>query len=148
MKFGSEVIRVLIFKKVSDDLLPHSTVFEILSFKLCEKGAFLEKFAFDIRKSTSCLRLILPVKLPFFIEISWVLQVLWSLEHIYGSFYVKMKSRVWRFCRKFSMNFPWNSNLASILQCKMKYFWNQNYNTFSSITFKFDGRSSSGFRIE
>ena len=115
-------------QKVSDrrHLFPLPVVLEIYSFKIYKKGVFLEKIAFNIRnlwKCTNCLRLILPTYLPIFIEISWVLPVLWSIEHVYGSFNVKMKSRMSRFCQNFQLIFLGNSDIASIYHCPDRIFF-------------------------
>ena len=114
-----------------------ATYFHFLLFSryyasnFARRGVFLEKFTFyflNLWKSTSWLRLILPTYLPIFNEISWVLPVLWSIEHVYGSFYVKMKSRMSRFCEKFSTNFAGNSNIASIYHCSDPIkFWDKNF---------------------
>ena len=98
---------------------------------LQERGVFLEKFAFyvlNLWKSKSWLKMILPTYLPIFNEMAWVLPVLWSTEHVYGSFYVKMKSRMSRFCEKFSMNFSGNSNIEFIYHCSDPIkFWDKNF---------------------
>ena len=131
MKLGSDVLRVLFFKKVSGDLLALPIVFEILSIKLCKKGVFLEKIAFyvlNLWKSTSWLKMILPTYQPIFNEISWVLPVLWSIEHVYGVSMLKWNHACHVFCEKFSTNFAGNSNIASIYHCSDPInFWDKNF---------------------